>query len=237
MCGRFAYHSPISVLKKRFNIETVEASYVGPSYNTAPTNKVLAVVKVDQARLVNMTWGIVPSWALKNAKKKGKKPTPLINARSETVHEKPSFKKAFQTKRCLVIADGYYEWENTPSGKSPWYITHESGEPFAFAGLYQESAENNEADEPKTAQSCILLTAAADTGLIHIHDRMPVILPPPAQNFWLDLGNDDMSLLLDVIASRIQNEFLARPVSKKVNNVRSNDSSLISPALREKTLF
>jgi len=167
MCGRFVRITPIPVIAKKFKAKQLLTN-LAPSYNIAPSQKILIINDEGVRQLVQCTWGFIPSWA--------KDPSignKMINARSETVAEKPSFRPAFRKKRCLVIADGFYEWRTEGKRKFPMYIHLKSGEPFGFAGLY--NVWTSPAGE-KTC-TCTIITTEANEAVRPIHDRMPVILP------------------------------------------------------------
>src|SRR5215216_4713323 len=167
MCGRYTLRTPVDTLAEAFEIEEYPSS-ITPSYNIAPTQEVAAVVEEDEKRKLEMLrWGLIPSWAKDPAI--GNK---MINARAETVAEKPSFRSAFKVRRCLILADGFYEWQKTDNGKQPYYIKMQDGSPFAFAGLW-EIWQNGE-----EIRSATIITTDANDLMNEIHHRMPVILPP-----------------------------------------------------------
>jgi len=182
MCGRFTLHTDLSQIQKAFQLDRV-ALESEPSYNVAPTQSVLAVVRQEGENvLARMRWGLVPSWA-----KDMSIGSKMINARAETLAEKPSFKRLLKSRRCLVVADGFYEWQKKGTQKVPMHIRMKSGEPFGFAGLYD--MWHSPADE--TIVSCTVITGAANNVVAPIHDRMPVILPREAYAEWLDPANTD----------------------------------------------
>ena len=152
-------------------------SLYSPSHNVAPTQGVLTVVAESEARrAVHMRWGLIPSWA-----REASIGSRMINARAETVAEKPSFRTALRRRRCLVLADGFYEWRRTGAGKRPMRITMASGEPFAFAGLWDTWRD----PQDETVTSCTIITTGANDLLRPIHDRMPVILQRDQEDLWL----------------------------------------------------
>ena len=133
MCGRYTLATPANNLVEQFEIEEYPSASIAPSYNIAPTQEVAAVLVEEEKRKLEMLrWGLIPAWA--DDPSVGNK---MINARAETVSEKPSFRKAFKDRRCLVLTDGFYEWQRTPDGKQPYYIHMSDGSPFAFAGLWE----------------------------------------------------------------------------------------------------
>ncbi len=217
MCGRFAFYSPSEATAALFGATT--STEVVPRYNIAPTQFVAAVRRDEQdaPELAMLRWGLVPFWA--------KDPSignRMINARSETVAEKPSFRSAYKKRRCLILADGFYEWRNEGDGKTPYFISLADGSPFAFAGLW-ENWTSKESDE--SLQSAAIITAAASEFMAQLHQRMPVVLLPEQAGRWL--GGD-----ADLLSEAIDNspEFRAWPVDRKVNNARNEDPALIDPS-------
>jgi putative SOS response-associated peptidase YedK len=189
VCGRYVVKSPSAKLKVKFHLD--EVPLFEPRYNVAPTQLVPAVRQEDgKRRLAMLRWGLIPSWA-----KDAKIGYRLINARSDTVATKPSFRSAFKRRRCLVAADGFYEWKRDGKVKQPFFIHRRDEEPFAFAGLW-EGWENPE--DGKEVQSCSLITTEANELMAPIHDRMPVILAESAYDRWLDAGEpvSDLQSLL-----------------------------------------
>src|SRR4028118_1661418 len=175
MCGRYTLKTPLSVLTERFDIEDAPSS-VTPSYNIAPTQRVATVLSENGKRKLEMLrWGLIPSWA--DDPEIGNR---TINARAETVAEKPSYRKAFKTSRCLILADGFYEWQKTDSGKQPFHIRMEAGSPFAFAGLWEIW------DKGEEIRSCTIITTDANDLVGEVHNRMPVILHAEDYEMWLD---------------------------------------------------
>lgn len=166
MCGRFAQYSGLDSLKKSFQLDEITCD-VTPSYNIAPLQPILAVIRHDGNRLGRLHWGLVPSWA-----KDRTMAAKLINARAETLADKPSFRSAFKRCRCLILADGFYEWKADGPQKQPWYFTLSSGGPFAFAGLW----DTWKGKEDAVYHSCTIITTAADESVRQVHHRMPVIL-------------------------------------------------------------
>lgn len=214
MCGRFAFYSPAEATAALFNAGG--SLQLEPRYNIAPTQSVAAVRNAgDDGREVTLLrWGLIPFWA--------KDPSignRMINARAETVAEKPAFRAAYRRRRCLVLADGFYEWHEDNGGKTPYFISLESEQPFAFAGLW-ENWQDKESGE--AIQSATLLTAAADDFMARLHHRMPVILEPATADRWL-AGDDE------VIAYAIHHcpKLRAWPVDRAVNNPRHEGESLI----------
>ncbi len=219
MCGRFAQHSSLSVLKKSFEIQTVTCE-VTPSYNIAPTQRVPAIIHRGDQRLGVLHWGLVPSWARDTSRAFS-----LINARAETLEDKPSFCRAYEKRRCLILADGFYEWKSDGRQKQPWYFTLKDGGPFAFAGLW----ETWKGDEGCGYHSCTIVTIEADESMRKIHHRMPVILLPDMHAAWLDTENRDPKRLNKIIEDGRVRKLKYFPVSKRVNSPLNNDPSCIEP--------
>ncbi len=219
MCGRYTLRTPIDVLADGFEIEEYPPS-ITPNYNVAPTQEVAAMVEEDEKRKLEMFhWGLIPSWAKDPAI--GNK---MINARAETVSEKPSFRSAFKKRRCLIIADGFYEWKKTDDGKQPYYIKMEDGSPFAFAGLW-ETWQNGE-----EIRSCTIITTEANGLMNEIHHRMPVILPPEDYGMWLDPDFDEKEALTSLLKPYPADAMEAYPVSRRVNKPSNNEPSVLEPA-------
>jgi len=217
MCGRFAFYSPSEATAALFGVESAAA--VEPRYNIAPTQFVAAIRRDDESNneLTMLRWGLVPSWA--------KDPSignRMINARAETVAEKPSFRTAFRKRRCLILADGFYEWHTENGVKIPYFISLTSGNPFVFAGLW-EHWQSKETDE--NLQTTTIITTAANDFLSQLHHRMPVVLESENAGRWLD---GDMELLDEVTANAPA--FQAWPVDRMVNNARNEAPELINAA-------
>jgi putative SOS response-associated peptidase YedK len=218
MCGRFTFATDPAVLQERFVCDTSALTYT-PSYNIAPGQDVVAVINDGTNRAGTLRWGLVPSWARDPSI--GNR---LINARVETVAEKPSFRQALRKRRCLVLADGFYEWRRTATGKEPMYIRLCSQQPFAFAGLWEVWRD---ADGTRLA-TCTLLTTAANDAMQPIHHRMPVILDPGAEAVWIDRRVTDPEVLLPRVTAAPSVPLEAYAVSSAVNAPRNN-----TPACRE----
>lgn len=220
MCGRFAQHSEPGTLKKVFQIEEITCE-VMPRYNIAPLQPVLVIIGHDgNRRLGRVNWGLVPSWS-KDTRMAAK----LINAREETLADKPSFRAAFRYRRCLILADGFYEWELHGRRKQPWYFTLHGEGPFAFAGLWETWKGKKE----EVYHSCTIVTTAANKVVQPIHDRMPVILSPTAYAAWLDPTKQDAGPLTQIIRDGRIHRLKRFPVSKRVNSIRNNDPACIEP--------
>jgi putative SOS response-associated peptidase YedK len=229
MCGRYTVRRPEHVID-HFGPSRVEFAVDKPRYNIAPSQTV-PVLLMEQGRLVlrGFRWGLVPAWADDPAI--GNR---MINARADSVAEKASFKEAFQRRRCLVPADGFYEWAAAAREKQPLYIRVDGGEPFAFAGLY-EIWHTGRDDE---ICSCTIITTDANKLLQRYHPRMPVILPTGAYGPWLDEHrNEEPKPLLELLQPFDDRRMDAYPVGRHVNSPRHDDPQCIEPASDEPKLF
>ncbi|GAB6068421.1 SOS response-associated peptidase [Methylothermus subterraneus] len=228
MCGRYTLRASRAKLLLWFRIDRDRApeSVLG-RYNIAPTQEVAAVrVAADGKReLVPLRWGLIPHWA-----KEAKTDYSTINARAETVAEKPAFRFAFRHRRCLIPADGFYEWQVQPGSKrkQPWYIQRRDGEVFAFAGLW-ERWEPRAGTEGEPVESCTILVTDANELLRPIHDRMPVILDPADYEVWLDPAQRDLERLKSLLKPYPAASMTAWKVSAQVNNPRHDDPSCLTP--------
>ena len=253
MCGRYASARKRIELLEEFSVERDRTTQpLAPDYNVAPTKSVYAVLTRDgkdardgrdgadeerpapsrQLRVVR--WGLVPSWA-----KDVSIGSRLINARSETVAEKPAFRRAFARRRCLLPADGYYEWmvlgaaeaSDRPGkkAKQPYFIHRADGGPLAFAGLYELWRDRSVPDEDPAAWlwSATIITTTAPDELGEIHDRMPMVIPPDSWADWLDPANTDVADLRALLAPAMASGLATYPVSTEVNSVRNNGPQLI----------
>lgn len=218
MCGRFTLRTTPAELSEFFSVPLPESLPV-PRYNIAPTQSISVVVQQDaQTRWDFHRWGLVPSWA-----KDLSIGNRMINARGETVAEKPSFRSAFKKRRCIVMADGFYEWEKTADGKQPHYFTMQNESPLAFAGLWEVWRKG---DEPVT--SCTIITTTANELLGKFHDRMPVILNRDDFAQWLDPEFQDTGQIQKLIQPFPAEEMDSRTVSKLVNSVKNETKDCLS---------
>ncbi|WP_255791801.1 SOS response-associated peptidase [Arthrobacter zhaoxinii] len=232
MCGRYVMARATSDLVSAFAVEQTVGPDVLPSWNVAPTDDVRIVTErfsneAPVRRLATAKWGLVPVWA-----KDPKIGSRMINARRETLLEKPAFRKAAVKRRALVPADGYYEWEKSADGKIPTYLYSGKQDPLAFAGLYEfwPDPALPEDHEHKWLLSVTIITTKATDALGHIHDRTPLIIPPDLYADWLDTqlsGGADVAQLLDAVP---EPTLTPRVVSTEVNSVRNNGPQLIEPA-------
>ena len=224
MCGRYLITTPVEAIRRIFQVE--QRPNLAARYNVAPTQAVPIIRRNDGGReLVMARWGLVPFWA-KDLKIGNK----LINARAETVAEKPAFRDAFRRRRCLVIADGFYEWRKVDGGKQPYLIRVAGGAPFAFAGLWERWTDKATGER---IESCTIIVREANALIAPIHDRMPVILPPEHYESWLDPSAGDGARLLTAYPAEAMEAF---PVSARVGNVRNDDPALIEPVAIQSTL-
>lgn len=220
MCGRYTLASPTERLAEEFGVDAASIE-LAPNYNVAPTQQVAAVLdEGGQRRLEVLRWGLIPPWA--DDPGIGSR---MINARSETAPGKPSFRRAFRERRCLIPADGFYEWQRTNGAKQPYYIHMEDGRPFAFAGLWESWSKGGEAE----IRTCTILTTGANALVGEVHDRMPVILAHDAYDVWLDPASE-RDELTGLLAPYPVDEMEAYPVSRFVNSPSNNDPRCIEPA-------
>ncbi len=219
MCGRFTLTYDINTIASTFNASIPPSLQTTPRYNIAPTQDVLAIMRDGTTHLDLLRWGLVPSWAKEESI--GSK---MINARAETLAEKPSFKRLLHSKRCLLVADGFYEWKKEYGGKTPMYITLKNKELFAFAGLW-DTWKNPDGQQMRT---CTIITTEPNDLVASIHNRMPVILSPEAREEWLDPSLDDEHVLLPLLAPYPAAEMTARVVSRLVNNPQYEGAELIA---------
>lgn len=219
MCGRFVSYRDIEALKAHFPIDRVEAA-LSPNFNVAPTQVIPVIVRQDGENVLRtFRWGLVPFWA-----KDPSIGTRMINARSETVDSKPSFRNAFRKRRCLIPADGFYEWKGQAGQKQPMYITLPGDKPFGFAGLWEVWDDKGRAEEP--IYTCTIITTNASPSVQDSHNRMPVILTPGAFEDWI-AEETPYEALKEILRSQFQKDFVSRPVSKAVNSAQNNSPDLI----------
>lgn len=221
MCGRFTLIADPNLIQTTFLLDSVPQD-VAPRFNIAPTQRVLAQTNEGERRAEWMHWGLIPSWAKDPAI--GNK---MINARSETLAEKPSFRNAFRKRRCLIFADGFYEWQTFGSGKRPMYIRLHDGQPFAMAGLWEVWKEPASGD---WLRSCTIVTTSANHFMAKLHTRMPVILDPEARDAWLspeDLPPEALMPLLRPYAD--EDAMSAYEVARLVNTPANDVPECIAP--------
>jgi len=221
MCGRYTLTVGLNTLQIRFNFEASGLQY-RPRYNTAPTQEVMTVTKNGERSAQYMRWGLIPFWA-KDVKIGYK----MINAKAETVAEKPAFRNALKKRRCLVLADGFYEWKKVGSKKIPHRIILKDQETFAFAGLYEEKKQAT----GETLVSCTIITCEPNELVAMIHNRMPVILPQESEELWLNPEVDDPKVLTSLLIPFPTGSMEAYPVTTLVNSVKNESPECIEPAL------
>lgn len=221
MCGRFTLTAPVEEIMERFMIDSfLEEEHLSPNYNIAPSQSVLAVINDGKSnRMGFLKWGMVPPWA-KDAKMGNK----LINARAETLTEKPSFRNAFRKKRCIIIADSFYEWKRLDDqSKIPMRIKLKNNDLFAMAGIW----ESWNSPEGESLYSCAIITTKPNGLMMNIHDRMPVILRKNDENIWLDPSLKDTSYLNQFLQPFDETLMEAYEVSGLVNSPKNNTKELI----------
>jgi len=224
MCGRFTLTSNLDEVQGRFGFlsEFTDSEFFehGPRYNIAPTQPVLTVTNDGQRRGEVMRWGLVPFWA-----KDLKVGARMINAVGETIATKPAFRAAFKKRRCLVLADGFYEWKKEGKRRLPSYIYAKSGEPMAFAGLW----ETWKSPEGSVIQSCTIITTSANSLIEPLHNRMPAILSNETQALWLDPLTEDPKVLEPLLIPAPAEVLTSHPVAETVNSVKNQGQELILP--------
>ena len=221
MCGRFTLFEADKILSKEFGVTGLPP--LSPRYNIAPSQPVTAVRATATGsgrEFAFLRWGLIPSWS--------KDPligNRLINARSETVQEKPSFRNAFRRHRCLIPTNGFFEWQRQGRGKQPYFVRMRDERLFAFAGLW----DRWESPDKRVIETCTILTTAANTVLAPIHDRMPVIVPHGEYARWLDTSLQDTGSLAPLLVPYPPEEMLAFPVSFRVNAPSNDDEGCVAP--------
>ncbi|MGQ0805538.1 MAG: SOS response-associated peptidase [Actinomycetota bacterium] len=227
MCGRYVQASSPELLAERFGVDEVRIEGHEPHYNVAPRAEVPAVRRREgRTILSSLRWGLVPSWA-----KDPKMGDRLINARAESVADKPAYRKAFEKRRCIIPADGFYEWDKRPGQKrkQPMFVHLQSGEPMAFAGLWEIWKDPKaEGDDEGWLRSCAIVTTDANDLLEPIHDRMPVILPESAWETWLDPAADP-DVLRGLLVPTPDDLVAVYPVSPLVNSADNDGPELVQP--------
>ncbi|MDD9207904.1 SOS response-associated peptidase [Georgenia sp. 10Sc9-8] len=237
MCGRYANFRRDTEIASAFEVQEIVGDDLEPSWNVAPMDPVRAVLErapredpgaAPARQLRTARWGLVPSWA-----KDPRSGARLINARSETVTDKPSFAKAAARRRCVVPAEGYYEWQKLAGGGKQPYFLHakDTSRPLAFAGLYELWPDPSlSADDPERWRwTTTILTSPAADALGHVHDRMPVVVPPAMVGDWLDPSTTDHSTVRAMIRAMPEPALVPRPVGRAVGNVRNDGPHLIEP--------
>ena len=217
MCGRYTLTVNIKTIAEKFGVEpTLETE---PRYNVAPTQNVVSIMRNGTTHLAELRWGLIPSWA-----KDESVGSRMINARAETLAEKSSFKGLLRSKRCLIVADGFYEWKQENGFKTPMYITMKDHEPFAFAGLW----DSWKSPDGQQLRTCTIITTEPNEVVAPIHDRMPAILLPEARDAWLDTSIKDEQFLTHWLTPYPSDEMTARAVSRLVNDPKRDSPELLA---------
>jgi putative SOS response-associated peptidase YedK len=223
MCGRFVITSPPAALRQIFGY--IEQPNFPPRHNVAPTQPIPVVILENGGRHFRlMRWGLVPAWV-----EDPRKFALLINARAETVQDKPAFKNALRRRRCLIPADGYYEWHDAGGRKRPYFIYRRDGEPVGFAGL----AETWMGPNGEEVDTVAIVTAPASADLSILHHRVPVTIAPDAFERWLDCRADDAEEVMPLLTGPEQGAFAWHEISTRVNRVANDDAQLILPITAE----
>ena len=221
MCGRYSLISDLTALQLRFDFDNLITDHA-PRFNIAPTQNVLTVRWEDGHNVAeHMRWGLIPSWAKDMSI--GNK---AINARAETLLERPMFRNALRRRRCLILADGFYEWTSRGKARQPMRILLTTGEPFAFAGLWETWTN----PEGEMIHSCTIITTTPNDVMRPIHDRMPVILRPEDEAAWLDQDNDNAAMLNGLLAPYPPNTMQAYSVSTLINSPANDTPDVIRRA-------
>ncbi|MGH9165154.1 MAG: SOS response-associated peptidase [Acidimicrobiales bacterium] len=234
MCGRFVASSPPSVLAEQFAVVeiTVDVTVAErpPRWNVAPTDEVLAVAtRGGVRRLGVLAWGLVPSWS--RAVTPGRLPRGMINLRAETVVARPAFRRELQRHRCIIPADGFYEWASTGSGRSkqPYFIAGRDGRPLALAGLWAAWKDPEAVgDDEGWVRTCTIVTTEPNELIAPVHDRMPVVLGEEAWDAWLDRDNDDVEELSSLLVACPAERLTMWPVGAGVNRVQNDGPELVA---------
>jgi putative SOS response-associated peptidase YedK len=223
MCGRFVITSPPAALRQVFGY--IEQPNFPPRHNIAPTQPIPVVIVENGVRHFRlMRWGLLPAWV-----KDPRKFTLLINARSETVSEKPAFKNAIRRRRCLIPADGYYEWQGSEKPKRPWFIHRRDGQPIGLAGL----AETWIGPNGEELDTVAIITAPASADLSVLHHRVPVTIAADDFDRWLDCSGDSAEDVMALLTAPEEGEFAWHEISTRVNRVANDDAQLILPITAE----
>ncbi len=218
MCGRFVLLTDLSVIVQSFGIQEVACDY-RPDHNLSPGREIPVIIHQDKNRLIGCRWGLIPSWA-----RDPSIGSRMFNARAETVAEKPSFRSAFRKRRCLIPADGFYEWQKLGKVKKPLRFSLKSGEPFGFAGLHETWIS----PEKKSIQTCTIITTEPNELMRPIHDRMPVILPKEWETAWMDPDNRNPEGLLALLKPYPSEEMTVFPVDPgSLSGIERKPSSLM----------
>ncbi len=220
MCGRFSLLASPEEISEEFRLPIEEVSHLKPRYNVAPSQLVAVLIRNPDLKLQFFRWGLIPSWSSDASIGNN-----LINARSETIVEKPSFKTSFQKQRCLILADGFYEWKKNEKESYPYYIFLKNKKIFSFAGIWA----NWKAPDNKIIQSCTIITGQANTFMKPIHHRMPIIISQDLREEWLNPQNQNMDKLKSFLKPYPDDQMGAYPISNIVNSPKNDLKDCISP--------
>lgn len=226
MCGRFTQHHNLDEVKERFDIQETLFD-IKPRFNIAPSQQIAAISQGEKKILTSYKWGLVPSWS-----KDTQIASKLINARAETLAEKPSFKKSLFSRRCLIPADGFFEWKQEGKNKTPVYIQMKNKSLFAFAGLWDEwLSENNE-----ILRTCTIITVEPNSLIKPLHHRMAAILKREDENIWLDPKIKDLGKLLSLLQPYSSEEMEFFSVGKEVGNTSYDFADCIKPLSKKEPI-
>lgn len=221
MCGRFSLHTPESRIREAFNLEPAALLGLEPRYNITPSQNIPIIRDTETSReMVQAQWGLVPHWS-----KEPKTKYSTINARIESVAEKPTYRTPFRRRRCLILADGFYEWKRIAGNKIPHHIRMRDRSVFAFAGLWDHWEDGND-----VLDSCVIITTPSNEVMKPIHERMPAIIAPAHYDLWLDSRVTEKQEIMQYLTSAPSLQLTAYPVSTWVNSPKNNDERCIQPA-------
>jgi putative SOS response-associated peptidase YedK len=228
MCGRYVSVSSPTILAERFHVEEVRTGAAEANYNVTPRADVPVIAERDGHRVLDrVRWGLVPSWA-----KDLSVGDRMINARAERLSKSNAYKRPFERRRCIVAADGFYEWQAVAGRKQkqPWFIRRRDGEPLAFAGLWEIWHDRALGEDAPRMRTCTIITTEPNDLMRPIHDRMPVILPESAWDTWLDVDNHDVRSLGQLLVPAPSEDLEGWPITMLVNKPVNNGPELLEPA-------
>lgn len=220
MCGRFSLSKPKKLNARDLKIQQSEIDKLKPRYNAAPSQPIAAILNEQERHVELLRWGLIPSWS-KDASIGAR----MINARAETLNEKPSFKGLLHKHRCLILTDGFYEWKEDRGLKQPYFIHMKDGEPFTFAGLWSHWTD----PKGKEIRTCTIITCGPNDLMEPIHNRMPVILDSEQRDVWLDPKSQDSAVLAGLLKPYPEVEMEAYPISKHVNSPVNDVEECLKP--------
>jgi putative SOS response-associated peptidase YedK len=229
MCGRVTIQTPALAIAREFALTGIRTALERPRYNLAPTQLMPVVINDGERMLDAYRWGLIPSWAKEAAI--GNK---LINARGETVAEKPSFRSALKRRRCLVLVDGWFEWKQSTKPKTPYLFRRKDGRPLAFAGLWEEWTAP---DTGEVLRTCTVITTGPNALMAPIHDRMPVILPPSAQEVWLRPEPQEAAVLQPLLVPNEDEPLEAWEVARVVNSPMNDVAACVERVASQASLL